>query len=194
MYTYIHSQHAVYSVEFTAYSVIRLLPGAICVCACGCRIFSPDWPSFNTTAIQGFRSVCLCLWHRWWSDTAATRKIAATFRTFLSVLHFYRFQCFIHTSQSLCLPRFPSLRLSGHSSLPPRRLQVPLSLFFRVPFHLLPPSVPLHQTRSLTQYRIDWFCSVLSDLAVIVPERSRQIDFSEKDTVMFGNLLLHRAN
>lgn len=64
MFTYIHSDHAVYSVEFTVYSVIRLLPRAICVCACGCSLFSPDWPSLNTTAIQGFCFVCLCLWHR----------------------------------------------------------------------------------------------------------------------------------
>lgn len=57
-------------------------------------------------------------------------------------------------------------------------------LFFPVPFF----TEPTHQ------YCIELFPSLLSDLAVIEPERSRQMDFCEKDTVMFGSLLLPSAN
>lgn len=143
------------------------------------------------------------------TDTAATREIAATSRAFLSMLHFYLFHSFLHFLQSLaaCASCFQSPRLPGHSSvsiLSPRTLFSPsqfysllspialsLSLWVRVLFPLFPPSESVH---SLTQYCIERFPSLLSDHAVIEPERSRQIDFSEKDSVMFGYLLLPRAN
>lgn len=148
------------------------------------------------------------------TDTAATRKIAATFKAFFPILHFYLFQSFICGSQSpvlcvplLCIPLTPWSFFFFFFNVfffnsPYFSLFFPFSipLFSQLlclwPLSSLPsfcPPVP-DSVRSCTQYCIDWFPSVFSDLAVIVPERSQQIDFSEKDTVMFGNLWLHRAN
>lgn len=94
-------------------------------------------------------------------------------------------------------PHLPSLFLHWSFHLPFCLFTLPqspsLSLYPLSSYHPFHPSAA-DLVRSHTQYGIDWFSSVFSDLAVIVPERSRQIDFSEKDTVMFGNLWLHRAN
>lgn len=167
----------------------------------------------DSTFIHRCPFVCLCLWHRCRLILLPPTRLRATFRAVLTILHFHRFQSFIHVPQSLaeCIsvlfhpfasPVIPLIRFclfvisfslsfavtASLSLSPPFLCPSPLSWF---PSFHHPRSDSVH---SCTQYGIDWFPSAFSDLVVIVPERSRQIDFSEKDTVMFSNLWLQRAN
>lgn len=122
MCTRLHSHSS--SSVFTVYTVIRHLPVAICVCACGYRIFFPDWScvkhnSHSRASARVFVPVALLQTH-----IAATCKIATAFRAFLSILpilpilHFCPFQSFICSLRCLLQlalsPDLPSLFLPGH--------------------------------------------------------------------------------
>lgn len=169
----------------------------------------------NPTVIHGCRFVCLCLWHccRLILLPPARLQPPSGPSSLSSISTFFNPSSMARNLLLYVPVSFPSLRLPGHSSVwilsflslfllsqffsPPSLCNPTISLplcprpLSSFPSFCPPASDLVH---SRTQYCIDWFPSVLSDLAVIVPERSWQIDFSEKDTVMFGNLLLHSAN
>lgn len=153
------------------------------------------------TVIHGCCFVCLCPWRRCrLIRLSPAHKITAASVSFLSPLLFYLFQSFTQSLQSL------AACASSQSPLRPARSCIPnvheyvfalavlIPLTFQTPllrprFRRLCPFPP-----PLRLNRIERFPSLLPDLAVIVSPRSRQMDFSEKDTVVFGNLLLLRAN
>lgn len=209
-YTYIHVHTHLHTdtptMQYTVYSLLYAVlsdtsPGQICVCVCSWKIFSPSWPCLGLH-IHPQVSVCVFVpVAPLQTDIAATHEIAShlqgrphypPFPPF-SILH----PC-LTISGWVYLRAFPSPCLPGHSSysilsfcnqffsllclhsftFSPFLCPSPLSWF---PSFRHPRSDSVH---SCTQYGIDWFPSAFSDLVVIVPERSRQIDFSEKDTVM----------
>lgn len=55
----------------------------------------------DSTFIHRCPFVCLCLWHRCRLILLPPTRLQATFRAVLTILHFHRFQSFIHVSQSL---------------------------------------------------------------------------------------------
>lgn len=55
----------------------------------------------DSTFIHRCPFVCLCLWHRCRLILLPPTRLRATFRAVLTILHFHRFQSFIHVSQSL---------------------------------------------------------------------------------------------
>lgn len=204
--------HPQRSVQFAVSSVIRHPPGAVCVCVCTGKYSPPADRASDSTFIHGCPFVCLCPWRRCRLILLPPTRLRATFRAVLTLLHFHHFQSFIRVPQSqaerisvlshpFASPVIPLIRF--------RLFVISFSLLFLFTLSLSLPAFPCpnllscfpsfcHPTsdsgRSRTQYAIDWFPSAFSDLAVIVPERSRQMDFSEKDTVMFSNLWLQRAN
>lgn len=107
---------------------------------------------------------------------------------------FLPFQSFIHFLQYLavCAFSFQSQHLPGRCSVSILSFMTLFSFSqFVIPFTFVTPLPPQHlcplsssppsdSVHSLTQYCIERFFSLLPDLAVIVPERSRLIDFSEK--------------
>lgn len=153
---------------------------------------SPDWPSLRCCRHPQVLVCVLVPVALLKTDTAATRKIAATSRAFLSMHHFYLFFRLPHLFLAISCCMWLLLSLSTLISLSPfYSLWNPLFSLLLLPFSSFSLLSSVH---SLTQYCIERFPSLLSDLAVIEPERSRRIDFSEKDTVMSGNLLLPCTN
>lgn len=157
----------------------------------------------NSAVIHGCRFVCLCLWPRCRLIFLPPARLQPPPGPSSLSSIFYLFPSFIHGSQSLHRMCFQLVVIPLSQVLPvflsPLCFLSPFMSSFLFPLVLSPlllllllPAPDL--VRARTQYCIDWFPSVFSDLAVIVPERSRRIDFSEKDTVMFRNLLLHHAN
>lgn len=161
----------------------------------------------DATVIPGCRFVCLCLWHCCrlilLPPTRLQPPLGPPSPRSISTL----FSPFFFLYQFLAISRGMCLLLS--IPLPPRSFfwlnsitqvtVLALSLLyspFEMPISLSASSLfcSLLQRVHSHQYCIELFPSLLSDLAVIEPERSPQMDFSEKDTVMSGNLLLPCAN
>lgn len=164
----------------------------MCWCLWLRNIF-PDWPSLRCCSHpQVLVCVPVALLK---TDTAATRKIAASSRAFLSMHHFYLLffpSIYFLQSPAVCGSFYHS---ASWFHCPCFTLSTPFeTLLFSLPLLRFSSFPLLWSVHSLTQYCIERFPSLLSDLAVIEPERSQRIDFSEKDTVMSGNLLLPCTN
>lgn len=159
----------------------------------------------DATVIPGCRFVCLCLWHccrlillpPTRLQPPLGLRLHAPFLPFFSPLlyQFLAISCGMCLLLSIPLPPRSFFWLNSITQVAVLALSLLYSPF-EMPLSLSASSVfcsLLQRVRS-HQYCIELFPSLLSDLAVIEPERSPQMDFSEKDTVMSGNLLLPCAN
>lgn len=207
MSTHSHTMQYTYNVLYTELSDTSL---GLYVFVPMATAYSPQTDHLsNTAAIQGCWFVCLCLWQccrqillpparlQPPSGPSSLSSISTSFNPSPMARNLpLNVPPPFHPFTFVVIPlipvfTFPFFFLRPFSSQLHSLPFMSASSFFFFPSFRPPAS---DSVRSRTQYRIDWFPSVFSDLAVIVPERSRQIDFSEKDTVMFGNLWLHRAN